>query len=56
MSDVQFADILFILLTCIVIFIILTLVNRGKKVVTKQQPPVNPEDSSESNRTAVDED
>ena len=56
MSDVQFADILFILLASIVIFIILTLVNRGKKVVTKQQSPVNSEDSSESNKNAVDED
>ena len=36
MTDVQFADILFILLACLVIFIILSLVNKANSKTSAQ--------------------
>ena len=56
MGDVQFADILFILLTCIVIFIILSLVHRGKKKSVQQEPPETLNDSPESSGKTLEED
>ena len=56
MADVQFADILFILLACGVIFVILTLVNRSNKKAPVQDAVSNTEGSEENNAKTAEGD
>ena len=47
MNEVNFADILFILLVCVVIFVILTFVNRGKKTSSAEDAVIETDDGEE---------
>ena len=55
MTDVQFADILFILLACLVIIIILSLVNKANKKTTAQGT-VSKAESKQTNAEKTAED
>lgn len=56
MADVQFADILFILIVCVVLFIILSLVNRGKKKSVNAGSDTNTESNPINSPKAAEDD
>ncbi|HEY5673225.1 MAG TPA: hypothetical protein VIR78_05955 [Malonomonas sp.] len=56
MADVRFADIFFILLVCVIIFVILQLVNKGKQKAVKKDSVLKTKTTREKDEKLAEED